>query len=249
MARNFVAASSQYLEYAGAVRTAFPLTLVGWYRLASTAASQTLLSIDTNGGVNVATLLATGATGLVQSYAEKNGGGSAYLNAGTAVFTAGNWGHVAGVFNGGDFRVYFNGALADSSASASPTDISGADRTHVGVHYYGPGLFDYLDGDAAEQAVYSAALTAADIAQLAAGASPLLVRPESLVSCWQLTGRASPEPDLVGDFPLTLLNTPVYADHPRVYQAAGPLTLGVPGGAVASPVPRLMASYRRRRAG
>jgi hypothetical protein len=77
-----------------------------------------------------------------------------------------------------------------------------------------PGLF--LNGQIAEAAVWNVALSAAEIASLSKGFSPLLIRPASLVAYWPLIGRHDPEIDPVGRFDMTLTANPTTAAHPRV---------------------------------
>lgn len=77
----------------------------------------------------------------------------------------------------------------------------------------------YFSGDIAEAAIWSAALTAEEFAVLAAGASPLLVRPGALVNYWPIVGRHGPEIDLVGGNDLTV-NGAVASDHPRMFYPA-----------------------------
>jgi hypothetical protein len=244
MARNFVRVSTQHLEYAGTVSGGMPLTLVARFKLDATGQRQVICA-EGHSASAIVTLIQVEATDKLAIFAQGAGGFAS--QAGTTTLSSGVWYHVAGVFVDGAIVLYLNGAVEITDGST--VGAAGMDRMNVGTRVYSGAAADYLDGDVAEVATYSGGLTIADAAQLATGACPPLVRPESLIAYWPLTGRASPEPDIVGDFPLTLNAAPVYADHPRVYQAAGPLTLGVPGGAVASPVPRLMASYRRRRAG
>jgi len=59
------------------------------------------------------------------------------------------------------------------------------------------------------------ALSAGEVAALGAGASPLAVRPQSLVAYWPLYGNVSPETDIISGYDMTLYNSPTEADsHP-----------------------------------
>ena len=51
---------------------------------------------------------------------------------------------------------------------------------------------------------------------MAAGYSPLLIRPQSLVFYAPIIGRTSPEIDVVGGYDMTLYNGPTTVPHPRV---------------------------------
>jgi hypothetical protein len=77
------------------------------------------------------------------------------------------------------------------------------------------------------------ALSASDVAILAAGVCPLLVRPEALLAYWPLWGIYSPETDLVGGFGMTVTGTSVI-DQPATIQPVGRAKLVLPGAAVAA---------------
>ena len=238
MARNLVKTSSQHLEYAGTVRGSLPLSFSLWFRLATNGFRQCICA-EGHSSTAVVALIQVEASNLLLAYIE--GAGGATAPGGSAVIGTGQWYHLGVAYADGDQRVYVDGAI-DITGSGTPSP-SGMDRLNVGTRTYAGTTQDYLDGDVAEFAEWSVALTAADFASLARAASPQSVRPDALVAYSPLMGRASPEPDVVGDFPLTLVNTPVYADHTRVYRASGPLQLGVPAAAAGWPVThRLLAS-------
>lgn len=82
------------------------------------------------------------------------------------------------------------------------------------------------DGRLAEFAVWDAILTPAEMAALGQGVSPLLIRPQSLVSYVPLLGGQSPEPDwkIAGG---ATVSGATAATHPRVFKPSG-LRLGAP---------------------
>jgi hypothetical protein len=135
-------------------------------------------------------------------YATTNAGGQAFART-VALVTLNTYAHIAAVFAAvDDRRVYLNGGnkVTDDATSKTP---AGIDTTSIGRRSTSaPAL--YASGRIAEAAIYNAALTDDEIAELAAGASPLLVRPDALVAYWPLVGRDYPEPDLVGGFPMSL---------------------------------------------
>ena len=75
----------------------------------------------------------------------------------------------------------------------------------------------YTDSIIAEAAVWNVDLTDAEVAILAAGYSPLFVRPQFLVAYWSLFGDSSPEPDIIGGYDMTLNNGPTQATHPIIH--------------------------------
>lgn len=223
MARNFTKASSHYLEHAAAVVSSMPLTMACWGRASSytAEAAHSLMAISRASGgvtdcylldvVNVSTLpgypvlrawsgTGTGATGIY----------------GTTTATAGTWFHAASVFASSTSRsCYLNAAKA--TTTVSQTGGAFLNRTSIGriANYKGTPI-NYWNGDIAEAGIWSAALTDGEVASLADGVSPLLVRPESLVAYWPLIGRDSPESDRVGGFGMTVTGATAAA-HPRIY--------------------------------
>ena len=84
---------------------------------------------------------------------------------------------------------------------------------------------NYFSGLIAETAIWSAALTDAEVAALARGISPLRIRPESLVCYWPLVRT---DQDLVGGYDLTAYNTPTIGDHAPMRMGVVPVFVGVP---------------------
>ena len=73
----------------------------------------------------------------------------------------------------------------------------------------------------AECALWNVALTAAEIDALAAGFSPLFIRPGSLVGYWPLGGAYSDYIDPIGSNTLSATGDPAAADHPRIIYPSG----------------------------
>lgn len=214
MARNFVAASSQRASVAAAAASAAPLTMVCWFRSSSNTANQAVMSLNAAASNDEFNIRVRGDVGGDPIAAiAKEGGTDAIVNS-TAGYTVDVWAHACAVFASSTSRtIYLNGGnSATDTTSAAPASIA---RTAIGC-LGRPTPVVFFSGDVAEAALYNAALTAAEAAMLALGVSPLLVRTGALVGYWPLLGRFSPEIDLRGGNGLTLTNTPVYADHPRI---------------------------------
>jgi hypothetical protein len=112
-----------------------------------------------------------------------------------------------------DRRIYLNGANKGTNATNIAAPI--VTNTAIGAYKYTTIYYDDFDGYLAEAAMWIVALTDDDAVVLAAGYSPLLVRPEALAAYWPIIGRTNPEIDLVGGIGLTVTGATV-ADHPRV---------------------------------
>ena len=124
--------------------------------------------------------------------------------------------------------LYQNGSLL--TPSWKPLDSTGTGTFANSTLNFGSrnGSSLYYAGRMAEVALWSASLGSSGAFQLAAGASPIRVRPASALSHWPMIGRTSPEIDIRGVAGVTLAGTS-QADHPRVYYPGRRRTVFVPG--------------------
>jgi hypothetical protein len=125
------------------------------------------------------------------------------------VLPTGAWTHVAVVKDGtgaGALRLYKNGAL-DGSATSNKSAAQDGSGIRIGG--------GSLDGKIAEGAVWAEALSVPNIARLAQGFSPLLIRPQVLRGYWPLT-RSADEPDYMSGATVSVSGTVGKADHPRI---------------------------------
>lgn len=126
----------------------------------------------------------------------------------------GSWVHFMLRRDASTLKLYRNGVEVGSNGS--PASMS--NTTHP--FYWGhrtSGTTSAARGQFAEFAAWSAILTPAEIAAVAAGASPMLVRPASLVYIPGWGVGAGTEPDLAGGaFTLGEVGTVAVADHAPV---------------------------------
>lgn len=221
MARAFDDASSQYLQNNNVIVADDPCTFACWFRADDDTISSHLVSIaNSASNAGEISLESRGAHGDVIGFIHSDGtvGGRA---SSTTSWTANTWRHAAGVLVGNSSRFAY---LDGGGKGSNTTTIGTGTYTRTAIARL-PRLSpaSYYSGSIAEVGIWSAALTDAEIAILALGYSPLLVRPQSLVAYWPLIGRTSPEIDRVGGYNMTLVNAPTTAVHPRViyptYQA------------------------------
>lgn len=137
--------------------------------------------------------------------------------------SAGVWTHVGATLE----SAIGNMILYTSGVARQTTNLPGTGRTQNGGEHSigvdGPDAnVQFWDGKLAEVALWDVELTAAEMALLAVGFSPLFVRPASLQAYWQIIGNFSPEIDRVGGFNMTLTATAGAAAHPRIYSPAPP---------------------------
>ena len=144
------------------------------------------------------------------------------------------WFHILGSYEAADdIKLYVNGSLdgANDSASNNISDFADSDYFYIGT-----GVNSGTDiagktweGGIAEVAAYAAELTAGEIAALAAGFSPLLVRPSALVGYWPLGGPYDPTTiDPVGSNTLTANGGASAEAHPpKIFYPTAPWSFGV----------------------
>jgi hypothetical protein len=219
MARDFDDVDD-YLEYAGAVRTALPVTMACWI-YPDLVGGDVPISLSTAGASNSISLQITVA-GVLHARSSTT---AAVVNAAdtTATVSAATWAHVAGVFTSTTSRTaYINGANAVTDTTLNNPSAASFNTTNIGCRYEAARA-NFFGGAIAEAGVWSVALTAAELLSLAKGVSPLSIRPQSLVSYWPLIGRTDPEIDLHGGFGMTVSGA-VAADHPKVYMPKQPFS-------------------------
>ena len=243
MAYLFATASSQWLSNTSPVLTAVPITMACWFQRVSTGAAHGLMSLQSGVGVGDNRFtLAVLATDKLNAVARSTSSGAA---AGATTITSNVWHHGAGTFTSATARAVFLNGVSDGT---NTTSITPAAPTNTEIGRFGSGG-NFWDGHIAEAAMWSAILDAGEIAALAKGFSPLLIRPQSLEAYWPLIGRNSPAHDSLGGFPLTLNAAPVASAHPRVfYPQRGKMrrfTTAVAGATI----PIFDHHYRMQRAG
>jgi len=97
-------------------------------------------------------------------------------------------------------------------------NVASVDRMLIGAWERLGGWLAYFGGAVAEAAIWQGALGDSDLAQLAAGYSPLLVRSQDLIAYWPLGGPfGNNDQDHSGNgFDLTAYGDPTWADHPPI---------------------------------
>lgn len=212
MARNFVSGSGQFLENTSAVLTGTPLTMACWVKPSSLTNTPTFMSLEKSTASTWHALAVDGA-GNVRA---RTFDGTTSTEANKAGVGTGTWQHVAGVWTSSTSRTaYYNGTAGTTDATSSAP--SGINRTEIGQLLNGGAPVFRMDGDIAECGIWNISLSAADIASLAAGVSPLFVRPDALVFYAPLHGEFSPEIDVVGRFNMTVTGATASTTSPAVF--------------------------------
>lgn len=213
-ARTFVRASNSFLQVSSATVTAYPITLSGWFKTNDLTVNQVIVANATaTNAIGVYLIFRGNTAGDPLSATDYDGSTSAQANSSGSV-TSGTWFHGGAVYSGASSRaVYLNGAKNTNTTTVS-TNLAGTDRTNTGA------LIDtnsHWSGDLAEIAIWNVALTDDEMISLAAGCSPLRIRPASLqfyMPLWPgfFDYRKGVSVSNLG-------STTATADHPRIYRS------------------------------
>ena len=206
--------STQYLSsLTGDLFADLPITMACWFKTSNNTLNQGLLNICDN---------ATGGQGIrMNAQGAVAGDPIRILTVGTAAtavdttagFSVNTWTHACGVFASATSRTaYINGG--NSATNTVSSTATGENRLFMGVIRAASAFSNYLNGHLAEVGVWNAALTAAEVASLASGVSPRLIRPESLTVYAPLIRELA---DTMGSVTITNNGTATVSDHTRIY--------------------------------
>jgi hypothetical protein len=141
-------------------------------------------------------------------------------------YTVAQWHHIAASFSGGTLRAYLDGGARGETVQGTGPTLSTANRTTIGAATANGTLLRYFEGLIAHPAIWSTALSDSQIADLAGGALPTAVG--SPISYWPLTSGASPEPDAIASFDLTVDGATYSSDEPPALGGGPPPSLTYP---------------------
>ena len=183
MALTFTSASSKYLRIASAAITGAPLTMACWFYPTDLTNFQILMSINNSGASfnNFRFGFRGDQAGDPLEFLTWGGAGPLGATSSAGASGTSAWYHACGVEISTSSRiVYFNGGnTGTESTSNTPT---GLNDTEIGAYRFGASApTTFFDGYMAEVAMWNAALDAGEVAALAKGFSPALIRPQSLV--------------------------------------------------------------------
>ncbi len=213
MARLFNDAVNDYLSVASAPATAAPLTMAAWVKSDDDTKAQAALWIGNSASGQAFYIDLRGNVAGDHVRAGSNDGADATAVS-TTGFVANTWCHVAGVFTSTTSRTIY----LDGGGSATDTTAITPTVNQFGIgRQFRPGGGDDFSGMIAEVGIWSAALDASEIAALAKGICPLLIRPQSLVGYWPLFGNDATEIDRWRNNYVLTVNGAVKAEHPRLY--------------------------------
>lgn len=215
--------ASQYLEYAGTVRTTAPLSMSAFQYVASVADLMATIQQYHSSGNNYIGIDVLDHAGLGERAAWIKNGYTEYSR--RQRNTDSSTGHLGIACSWSAYEsepsLYVNGA----SVTGTTTTGSGGTGTYTvtgcGSRVYG-GTRIYGKGTSSECAIWSVQLSAQSQAAASRGFSPLLIQPVSLAALWPLGGALGNNyRDVVGQRTMTATGSPTFAAHPKtIYPCA-----------------------------
>jgi len=198
--------------------TAPPLSMSCFFVSDAITTEQQLISINNFSSLGLHNL-ALDNSSTSQLSAGTFAGGWAVADEGTTLSNGVEY-HACGIWTSSTDRVsVLDGDWAGRGSNTTSKVPSGIDKVSIGAQYFnstGPNFG--LNGRIAEVGIWNAALVQAEVEALAAGVSPLLIRPGNLVFYVPLVG--DQKDDLTGTAPVTADGTTptVVEQHPAIYK-------------------------------
>lgn len=214
MSRAFVAASTQYLTFAaGQPFQTYPCTVSAWFN-PSTQHNGCILNVANASDGNRISLYVDNAGKL--GGGNTNGSQYGMPSSGNS-YTTGAWNHaVLTCTNSTSRSIRLNGGTAVTDTTTATT--ANCAKTHIGALWTSGALLagQYFNGEIAHVCCWSVVLGADEQLALAAGVSPLLIRPESITAYWPLYARSTTEEDWVSILHLTNSSTTAGTSEPPI---------------------------------
>lgn len=238
MSRSYSKNTSNYTSLGAAainplISGASAVTLFAWGRPSSFTAGA-------NGNRIISAVIDAGATGPMLAVGNGSGhvlrvgarsaaGDGFQTRDSVGTISTGAWVALGGVidFAAGTITPYIGGSADNGGAATfgltaytpgTPTSHDGIGSSFTGSTPTNTG--NQWDGPLAHIAIWVAALTSQEMADLAAGANPGAIRTASLVSYHRLAGYDSPEPNAISGGPSATItgSVPAGGSDPAVYQ-------------------------------
>ena len=226
----------------------YPLAFTAWVRPDDRGAQHAVVS-DSGSGSSKQVRLGCTSNGKFQV-----GMKGANANSPSAHYDNGNttWFHLTALFiASNNYKLYVNGTLdATQTTNSNISDFADSNQFYIGTGVSsGTNIAAKTwEGGLAEVAAYAAELTAGEISALAAGYSPLLVRPDALVGYWPLGGplaSSASNNDFVGGNHLTTNGGVSEENHPPMIYPSDPILARKPLSVVTVTADGSVSEYAR----
>jgi hypothetical protein len=213
--------TSSYLSLASAPVNTLPLTMAAWFNPDSVSVDGTIMCLANSAGNERLSMKAAGAVAGVPVAAEARSAANAANSANTSTsYTASTWQHAVAVYASTTSRTsYLNGGGGVESTT-SIAFANGVNRLAIGARLAAGTPGTYLDGRIGEAGLWNVALDLDEIAALAKGLSPLLIRPNSLMFYAPLVRGLT---NVRSATLLTSNGSPAVADHSPILMPRRPI--------------------------
>lgn len=232
MSISLASASQQYSKGSHSIISDYPFTMAGWFKATSTHEGS-VLSInvsDSPANYEECATIYCCADNYCALWLDTSGGSGQETLTSTQ-YSTGVWYHLCGVFTSSTSRTIYLNAGGNQTGTNDKAFPAATDRISVGVLGSDTHYGNYFNGLLAYVALWSTALSAGEVSQLAGGAYPSSVQAGFLEGYWPLV---SDDDDDANSYDLAEVNAPSYSgDNPTMDS----------GGSV---VPILL-QFRRRR--
>ena len=211
--------SNQYLEYAGAVLSSYPISISAWFKTDDVTIDETIVSIsDASEGQVFHRMRISGAEAedYISAFTRDTGVGIATTTLGVTVNT---WHHGCAVFAAGnDRRIFLDGGnKGTDNVDLTPANL---DKTIIGAMEHS-GVNQHFSGNIALVIIRNIALSDADVALEAAASDPSSIQSASIVAYW--FNGTEVDTDHEASFDMTPVNSPMWdsGDFPIAPPAVG----------------------------
>lgn len=218
MAIHFDAATSQYLSLGSALVSTGPFSVSFWTnldQLASAYGDEFTAFWIGEAGTNQDWFMIRSDDGNDALEIRSAENGASRVATTTADVVANTWQHWGASENTTSRTAYLSGG--NKGTESTEVTVDNVDDTFIGANNITT-IHDFFDGSIAEFGVWNVTLTDAEYLVLAAGYSPLFVRPQSLVAYWPLIRDYRCRISAANN--LTAHNTPTIVAHPKIIYPA-----------------------------
>lgn len=214
MAYNFARASSQYLTATLGTAVEAPMTLFAHFKTSNLTDALVVLSTNTEATSGVGNprqqIVLDGSNDTARAASVSDSGVEA-ISTTTYGTSAAN---VLALYSATTSRaIFLNGEGKGTNAQATGGAQIPLSRIGLGARY-STAWGAFMDGDISEAAIWSVALTDAEVNSLGKGFSPRRIRPQSLIFYAPMIRTLQ---DIKNGITLTNNNSATVANHPRVY--------------------------------
>lgn len=166
--------------------TGTPFTISAWVNAPDTTGTKNICSIGNSSLSTQSFRMQLDAQENLRAHVESGPGGPFPAESSNAV-TPGVWGHCLGRWTSPTLReCWIDGDDGNKGSNTTSRTPTGLNQRAIGVAFFDGIHQGDFEGDIAWLTLWSAALNLTEIQALAAGASPMRIRPQSIIACYPM---------------------------------------------------------------